>query len=108
MKTLQLIEKYKTLLEQDEDLGLADATVVTEQPEAPTPLTAEGEKYLIGLVVKAFLHTADDSEAKIARELQASMLEGNPKDVVETIENFLEISPVDTEQSLDKITDIES
>jgi len=40
--------------------------------------------------------------------LQATMLEGNPKDVVETIENFLEISPVDTEQSLDKITDIES
>ena len=106
MKTLQLIEKYKTLLEQDEDLGLADATDVTEQPEAPTPLTAEGEKYLIGLVVKAFLHTADDSEAKIARELQATMLEDNPKDVVETIENFLEISSNDMRAELDKITSV--
>ena len=47
MKTLQLIEKYKTLLEQDEDLGLADATDVTEQPEAPIPPTSEGERYLI-------------------------------------------------------------
>ena len=189
MKTLQLIEKYKTLLEQDEDLGLADATDVTEQPEAPIPPTSEGERYLIGLVVKAFLrnvdevdnkkrdiviksyekmlagemnsnrliadienllgispveraragaspqtgksgpptplsvegkryliglivkallHTADDSEAKIARELQATILQDNPKDVVETIENFLEISPIDTEQALDKITNIES
>jgi hypothetical protein len=36
------------------------------------------------------------------------VFEDNPKDVIDYIENFLEISPVDTEQVLDKITDIES
>ena len=107
MKTLKLIEQYKTLLEQDADLEAVDATDVTEQPEeAPTPLTAEGEKYLIDLLVKAFLHIPDESEGKIVKELQATILDSNPKDVAESIESMLELSVNDTKKMLNLTTDI--
>lgn len=109
MKTLYLINQHlRRLNEQvDEDVSIeADATDVAEQPEAPAPLTAEGEKYLIDLLVKAFLHVPDESEGKIVKELQATMLDVNPKDVAEAIENMLELSPVDTERVLNLTTDI--
>ena len=107
MKTLKLIEQYKTLLEQDADLEAVDATDVTEQPEeVPTPLTAEGEKYLIDLLVKAFLHIPDESEGKIVKELQATILDSNPKDVAESIESMLELSVNDTKKMLNLTTDI--
>jgi hypothetical protein len=108
MKTLNLIEKYKTLIEQDivgeEPI---DATDVTEQPvEAPAPLTAEGEKYLVDLLVKAFLHVPDESEGKIVKELQSTLLDNNPKDVAESIESMLELSVNDTKKMLNLTTDI--
>ncbi len=107
MKTLKLIEQYKNLLEQDADLEAVDATDVTEQPEeTPTPLTAEGEKYLIDLLVKAFLHIPDESEGKIVKELQATILDSNPKDVAESIESMLELSVNDTKKMLNLTTDI--
>lgn len=108
MKTLKLIEQYKTLLEQDAELEASvDATDVTEQPEeTPAPLTAEGEKYLIDLLVKAFLHVPDESEGKIVKELQATMLDVNPKDVAESIESMLELSVNDTKKTLGLTTDI--
>lgn len=112
MKTLDLLTRYlKQFNEQDElDTELADATNIGEQPEAqiPPPLTPEGEKYLISIAIKAFLHQPDESESKIVKELQSTVFKDNPKDVIEHIENFLEISPVDTERELDKITDIGS
>ena len=109
MKTLKLIEQYKALLEQDaEETGESiDATDVTEQPEeVPAPLTAEGEKYLIDLLVKAFLHIPDESEGKIVKELQATLLDSNPKDVAESIESMLELSINDTKKTLGLTTDI--
>ena len=109
MRTLDLIDKYLVKLREqsEEDVSIeADATDVAEQPEAPAPLTAEGEKYLIDLLVKAFLHVPDESEGKIVKELQATMLNVNPKDVAEAIENMLELSPVDTERVLNLTTDI--
>ncbi len=109
MRTLDLIDKYLVKLREqsEEDVSIeADATDVAEQPEAPIPLTAEGEKYLIDLLVKAFLHVPDESEGKIVKELQATMLDVNPKDVAEAIENMLELSPVDTERVLNLTTDI--
>lgn len=112
MKTLELITHYLKQFNEQDEVGaeLADATNTGEQPEPqiPLPLTAEGEKYLIGIIIKAFLHHPDESESKIVKELQSTVFEDNPKDVIDYIENFLEISPVDTEQVLDKITDIES
>lgn len=109
MKTLKLIEQYKALLEQDaEEMNApVDATDVTEQPvEVPAPLTAEGEKYLIDLLVKAFLHVPDESEGKIVKELQATLLDSNPKDVAESIESMLELSVNDTKKTLGLTTDI--
>lgn len=111
MKTIDLINQHlKRLNEQaDEDVSIdADATDIAEQPEpeAPAPLTAEGEKYLIDLLVKAFLHVPDESEGKIVKELQATMLDVNPKDVAEAIENMLEVSPEDTKRILDLTTGI--
>ena len=110
MKTEQLFEKYmKALIEQDEQEPV-DATDAAEQPPAPEPevLTSEGERFLIELVIKAFLHKPDETEANIVKELQANVLRDRPKDVLENIKNMLEISPVDTKRSLGLTTDINS
>jgi len=108
MKTEQLFEKYmKALIEQDE-LEPVDATDAAEQPPAPEVLTSEGEKFLIELVIKAFLHKPDETEANIVKELQANVLRDRPKDVLENIKNMLAISPVDTKRSLGLTTDINS
>ena len=110
MKTEQLFEKYmKALIEQDEQEPV-DATDAAEQPPAPEPevLTSEGERFLIELVIKAFLHKPDETEANIVKELQATLLKDRPKDVLENIKNMLAISPVDTKRSLGLTTDINS
>lgn len=111
MKTLNLINSYLTKLNEQAEgdpTQNADATDIAEQPEpeTPEPLTSEGEKYLIDLLVKAFLHVPDESEGKIVKELQATMLKANPKDVAEAIENMLEISPEDTKNTLNLTTGI--
>lgn len=112
MKTIDLINKYINILEQDDGGDYAetpiDATDVTEQPpEEPAPLTVEGEKYLISLLVKAFLHVPDESESKIVKELQATILDRNPKDVAESIESMLEISQGDMKSVLRSTTGID-
>lgn len=114
MNTINKIDSYiKQLMEQAEVDPIAmadapiDATDVTEQPpEDAAPLTVEGERYLIDLLVKAFLHTPDETEGKIVKELQASLLKKNPKDVAESIESLLEISPNDTKSVLGLTTDM--
>ena len=113
MKTTDLKNKYMTILEQGGEVGEpaaeapVDATDVTEQPpEEPDPLTTEGEKFLVGLLVKAFLHVPDETEGKIVKELQVSMLEQNPKDVAESIESMLEISQGDMKNVLRSTTGI--
>jgi len=113
MKTTDLINKYMTILEQGGEVGEpaaeapVDATDVTEQPpEEPDPLTTEGERYLVDLLVKAFLHVPDESEGKIVKELQVTLLDKNPKDVAESIESMLELSVNDTKKTLGLTTDI--
>ena len=103
MKTDRLFEKYMEMLIEQDELEPVDATDAAEQPPAPAPavLTSEG-------VVKSFLHKPDDTEANIARELQATLLKDRPKDVLENIKNMLEISPNDTKRSLGLTTDINS
>ena len=61
-KTLELFKKYG-LVEADE----MDATDMAEQPpiQDPAEMTPEGEKYLVGLLLKAFLHVPDDSEGRV-------------------------------------------
>ena len=101
-KTEDLFKQYASLLSEaglelpDETVGNPDATDVTEQPElepdATEDLTPEGEKYLTELLLKAFLHEPDESDAATAKELQAK-LEEDPKAVAAAIGNLVEIGP---------------
>ena len=99
-KTLNIFKKYG-LVEADE----MDATDAAEQPPAPAPvsMTSEGEKYLVGLLIKAFLHVPDDSEGRIAKELQGQLENLDPKDIAGQIQNFLEIGVDSTKAALDDI-----
>lgn len=94
MKTLDIFKKYEALYnEADEQF---DATDIEEQPDVePDPaaeMTPEGEKYLIDLLIKAFLHEPDDSGAAMAKELQLKV-DDDPKAVAAAIANVVEIGP---------------
>ncbi len=101
-KTLELFKKYG-LTEADE-LEL-DATDTAEQPpiQDPADMTPEGEKYLVSLLLKAFLHVPDDSEGRVAKELQGAFETMDVKDIAGQIENFLELGVDSTKAALDDI-----
>ena len=113
--TMSMINNYLRYINEQGEDPLAggeeapiDATDVTEQPpEEPAPLTVEGERYLIRLLVKAFLHVPDETEGKIVKELQSTMLDNNPKDVAESIESMVEISQGDMKSVLRSTTSID-
>ena len=104
-KTLELFKTYtdQLLIEADE----LDATDISEQPPVedadPVSLTSEGETFLVRLLVKAFLHIPDDSEGRIAKELQGQFETMDAKDIASQIESFLEIGVEDTKSALDQI-----
>ena len=104
-KTLELFKTYtdQLLIEADEP----DATDISEQPPVedadPVSMTSEGEKFLIRLLVKAFLHVPDDSEGRIAKELQGQFETMDAKDIASQIESFLEIGVEDTKSVLDQV-----
>lgn len=91
-KTDHLFAKYSTFLTEADE----DATDITdmdlEVDDGVEDLTSEGEKYLVELLVKAFLHEPDESDAATAKELQ-TQLETDPKAVAATISNLVEIGP---------------
>ena len=58
---------------------------------------------VVGLLVKAFLHVPDDSEGRIAKELQGQLDILDPKDIAGQIENFLELGVDSTKAALDDI-----
>ncbi len=107
MKTLELFKEYETLVNEAGELDV-DATDISEQPPVddadPVSMTSEGEKFLIRLLVKAFLHVPDDSEGRIAKELQGQFETMDPKDIASQIESFLEIGIEDTKSALDQIS----
>ncbi len=104
-KTLNLFKQYG--LNEADELEM-DATDIAEQPpvedSAPENMTSEGEKYLVGLLLKAFLHVPDDSEGRIAKELQGQLEQMDAKDIAGQIENFLELGVDDTKAVLDQVT----
>lgn len=102
-KTEELFAKYAKLF-NEEKLELdspetPDATDIAEQPPAPRSVSAEGEKFLADLLIKAFLHEPDASGAQTAVDLQAKVDE-NPKEVIETISSLVKIGPVDLKDTL--------
>lgn len=90
MKTLDIFKKYEALYTEEVDLESPDATDIEEQPPAPESVSAEGEKYLADLLIKAFLHEPDDNGAQAAIDLE-SKVDENPKDVISTIKSMVVI-----------------
>lgn len=109
MKTLELIDKYFQLLEQGEQqldqTAPADATDIATQPEEQEvrPLSSEGEKYLVKLLVQAFVHTPSDQEINIIDALNQEVGETNPKDVAEAIEKLLNNTREDFKNTIDAV-----
>ena len=99
-KTLRLINKtLRSIKEQDEQSALPDANPPQQQeqpqpdatkPQPSQPMTSEGEKYYIDLVVRAFAHSPDDNELKIVDELQRVHKQSDPKKIADTIQRMLD------------------
>lgn len=98
-KTLRLIESYRRQLNEqgegppeeapiDATSGAA-ADAPPAEPTEPVPMTSEGEKYLIDLLVKAFAHSPDESELKIIDNINQQYRNSNPKEIAETIQKLL-------------------
>lgn len=107
-KTEELFDKYAKLLNEAQldvaDAAAPDATDVAEMPEdtldpQEDEMTSEGEKYLVELLVKAFLHEPDESGAATAKELQAQ-IEEDPKGVASAISNLVELGDGEMKETL--------
>ena len=110
MKTLKLIEQYKSLLEQDEveqveevDVEVADATDVADVPPAPEGITSEGEIYVADLLTNAFIYAPDMQDINIAAEVNKEFGRTEPRKVIETIERLIEFSDEPVEQELETV-----
>lgn len=108
MRTLKLIDEYLKIMEQaeevpDDSVDQTDATEVVEPEPEVMELTSEGEKYLTSLLIKAFAYVPSDEELKIVDGLNVSMRDTNPKEIVETIEKFLQISEDEMRGVLDRV-----
>ena len=105
MKTEKLFKYSNSILSEDVEGGAPDATDVAEMPAdamAPDPseMTSEGEKVIVELLVKAFLHEPPEDDAAIAKELEAD-INTDPKVVIAKIRNLLQMSEGDMKDTLD-------
>ncbi len=109
-KTEELFNKYSKLFNEAQlevaDAAAPDATDIAEMPEdavepAGDEMTSEGEKYLVELLIKAFLHEPDESGAATAKELQA-MVDEDPKGVASAISNLVEMGAGEMKEVLDQ------
>jgi predicted Ser/Thr protein kinase len=110
MKTLKLIEQYKSLLEQDEieqveevDVEVADATDVADVPEGPQGITPEGEIYVADLLTNAFIYAPKMKDINIAAEVNKEFGRTDPRKVIETIERLIQFSDEPVEQELEDV-----
>lgn len=111
MKTLKLINNYLRILEQGEDLTggapaeAPDATDVATQPEEPEtqPLSSEGEKFYLDLLVKAFVHSPTEQEINIVDTLNQEMGDNKPRSVAEEILKLLDTTPTSMQSTIDTI-----
>ena len=104
MKTERLFNYYTSIFNEEVDGGSPDATDVAEVPAeamaAETDeMTSEGEKYLVELLVKAFLHEPDESGAATAKQLQGE-IELDPKGVASAISNLVELGNGEMKETL--------
>lgn len=104
MKTEKLFKYYASMLNENVEGGAPDATDVAEMPQdalepVQDEMTSEGEKYLVELLIKAFLHEPDESGAATAKELQA-MVDEDPKGVASAISNMVELGDGEMKETL--------
>ena len=104
-KTEELFNYYASILNEEVDGGAPDATDIAEVPAedlgAETEeMTSEGEKYLVELMLKAFLHVPGESDAAVAKELQGQ-IEEDPKGVASAISNLVELGEGEMKDTLD-------
>ncbi len=104
MKTLDIFKKYESLYNENVEGGSPDATDIAEMPTDELEpqidaMTSEGEKYLVDLLVKAFLHEPDESGAATAKELQG-MVDEDPKGVASAISNLVEMGDGEMKETL--------
>ena len=110
MKTEKLFKYYASILNEAQldvaDVDAPDATDVAEVPadamaSETQELTPEGEKYLVELLLKAFLHVPGESDAAVAKDLQ-SKVDEDAKGVASAISNLVEMGEGDMKDVLDK------
>lgn len=103
MKTLKLIDRYLRIIEQDvQQPAQVDATDMETQPEV-TPLSTEGEKALVSLLVQAFAHTPTARELQLVDAMNQELGQTNPKDVADAIEKLLSVSNTGDQEMIDRI-----
>jgi len=107
MKTLDLFKEYESLFNEEVEGGAPDATDIAEMPQdalEPTQdeMTPEGEKVLIELLVKAFLHEPNDSDQAVAKELQLQIDE-DPKHVAASIGGLVSFGSEGMKDTLDTV-----
>ena len=110
MKTIKLIDRYLKLLEQDAQPGVSssepvDATDIASQPDEPEvkPLSSEGEKFYLNLLVKAFAHAPTEQEINIVDSLNQEMGDTSPRTVAEEILKLLNTTPSSMQKTIDII-----
>ena len=107
MKTEKLFKYYASMLNENVEGGAPDATDVAEMPaDALEPqadeMTSEGEKVLVELLVKAFLHEPGESDRAVAKEIQGKIDE-DPKAVAAAISNLVEMGEGEVKDALDSV-----
>ena len=110
MKTLKLIEQYKKIyLEQDEVEQVeevdveADATDAADIPLEPAGISPEGEVYVAALLTNAFIYAPSMDDINIASEANKTFGRTEPRKVIETIERLIEFSDEPVEQELEAL-----
>ena len=107
MKTLKLIEQYKSLLEQDEIGGFEEIETETETIETLPPgddLTPTGVVYVTELLLAAFKYIPDKEDLNIADAISQEKITTQPRIVIDEIKNLISYSDEGLEDILNKVT----
>jgi len=112
MKTLKLIQQYRKIyLEQDEVEEVdveevdveADATDVEDIPPEPEGISPEGEVYVADLLTNAFIYAPSMDDINIAAQVNKEFGRTQPRKVIETIERLVQFSDEPVEQELEDL-----
>jgi len=107
MKTIELIESYYKLLEQDgvegEDAAVDATEVAAEVPAEAPVLTTEAEIYLTKLAALAFSYSPTPEEENLINTLSQEYGQSEPKRVTDQIQDLLQSSNQALEKELNEV-----